>query len=1171
MTKSSHKKSNLLAQKNKVRGLISRLHARKFSSGMTGVPASTIRSVFRSIFLESRALLRPNQYRGFLEWTESQVKSQIPDFIRTPIGFDELRGVSVDAPDVKLNTELLWVSERIRAAGNRINAFRDLAIEVEKLTFCGEFENAIKKLVAIEDDCGASFWSIQLRIALEHQAGGLDRQKRYSAKIRSIFGRGLLTFIGFHTSARNEDKATIGNYIDVIENRIENHPYYDDSVKTYLYYKLGRQSPKLPSGFSDILKVEQSHSLIDLYETFVYVIQEVLQREDMSAHRDTVEKSLRSLDGIDDYRLTKARILLHGSVDRKLLANRDYSASDQLIMGNPRPSLHKSRRICMGREPVDPWPLIYAGFGNASLSNKLHVRHRRPKDVSRLLGCVASRADTAFDAKSVLAKLALNFCGLPSFAGIRDFLEQIISLYPDNEIRPWIVGLNSPTIGVEDIPTQRDSYSVDLAMYSMAATPTSVSWNSFRDPACEFELPSQHARIFTMAGLLRANRYDEAIDLIDQIETEVVPAPVKSLATSGRLHAKYSVGARQDVIEIIVKEGTKGFGRRKLLPIQNSLGSYVWHDYKLLQSRMSSAVALHLLWSENESRTTESLLRFATREFLAKLDSGLPSSLYDQADDFPPRELIYFLSRVCIPKFMDHAAAFRGTDDLMEERQKVCAALRFLDPTNADVYQEEIAEIAQRKAMIDGQWIVDRTRIHVDTDAMKRWAKKELSESFNRYLDLLDIDPSVDVDLDHILNEIMATPVVPNDPAAPKTEAEVVLVSLLEKLGDQFLENPSFGLDFYLSKRIRHQSFIGLIRGPAEFAHLITTRESLSGVYRRNDHWLSKLEDIEREPLEAIEEAFLKFSEKFDSILGVAKDTKFQIRSKHHPDGLVYLQFYRQHIYMLSKVSSAYTTLSEFVDLVATILWTSVEPSLSRVRKYIGEDIKTSIVQSFDELRASVRKHAGNQSATFLELDPVIGKCSADVQTQLDVAAQWFTRIVDINAMQQVFELEQMVTIAIESSLRCQRAFEPQIEKKVHDGDVKMAVSTLIFLHDVLFVALDNVRAHSGLKKPEIAIVARIDQEEETLELEIISDVSRNVDHDRAERNIEDIRVQIANHDFERKSSIEGGSGFVKLAAVATQHEKGSIEFGFQNNDVFRLGVTYSLNIESIPLEDHSE
>ncbi|RLA43683.1 MAG: hypothetical protein DRR42_21395, partial [Gammaproteobacteria bacterium] len=861
----------------------------------------------------------------------------------------------------------------------------------------------------------------------------------------------------------------------------------------------------------------------------------------------------------------------HGNFEHKALAERDHLVSDMLIAGNVKKSLLYSRHYFRTSHPIDPWSLIYAGFGYANFSRARHQRRGSPGDIPKLIGCVASRADTAYDAFSELSKLTLNFCGLPSTVGVRDLLEQIYGRYPDNEIRPWIVGLNSPTIGVEDIPTQWDSYSLDSSVLSKAVTPTTVSWDAFRNPTGESESPSQDTRVFTMAGLLRAKLFAEAIKVVDHIDNEANLEPFKALATFGRLHAKYSIGARQDVIDLLVKEGTRGFGRRKLLPIQKSLENYVWHDYKSMSSRMSAAIALHLLWSENDSRNTESLLRFATREFLEKLESGVPSSLYDHADEYPRNELVYFLRRVCVPKFMDHATAFRGTADLMEERQKICAALRFLDPVNSDEYQLEIAEIAQRKAMIDGQWIVDRTRIHVDTDALKRWAKKEISESFNRYVDLLDIDPSVDVDLDQILNEIMAEPVVPSNPTAPKTEAEVVLVSLLKQLGDQFLENPSFGLDFYLSKRIRHQSFVGLIRGPAEFTHLITTRESLSGEYRRNDHWLRKFENIERESLEAIDEAFLRFSEKFDAILGFAKNTKFQIRSNQHRDGLVYLQLYQRHIYMLSKVSSEYTTLSEFVELVATMLWTSVEPSLSRVRKYICEDIKTNIVQSFDELRASVRKHAGNQSAAFLELDPVIGQCSADVQAQLDVAAQWFTRVLDHNALQQVFELEQMVNIAIESSLRCQRAFEPEIEKTISDGDVKMAVSTLIFLHDVLFVALDNVRAHSGLKKPKIAITARIDQQRETLELAITSDVSRNVDLDLAERNIADIQAQIDKKEFESKTSIEGGSGFVKLAAVATQHPMGNIEFGFQNGDEFRLGVTYSINIESIPLEGHGE
>ena len=157
----------------------------------------------------------------------------------------------------------------------------------------------------------------------------------------------------------------------------------------------------------------------------------------------------------------------------------------------------------------------------------------------------------------------------------------------------------------------------------------------------------------------------------------------------------------------------------------------------------------------------------------------------------------------------------------------------------------------------------------------------------------------------------------------------------------------------------------------------------------------------------------------------------------------------------------------------------------AEVRRFISEDLKTKIALGFDELRASARK-IGEQDPAFLEFDIEIGRCSTEVQRALDDAATWFTH-ADIEASRRYFTLTQIVRIAIDSALKCQRAFEPEISSSV-DGDFEMSASSLVFVHDVVFVALDNVRAHSGLKKPKVDMHVQPNPDDGALTIEVISD-----------------------------------------------------------------------------------
>jgi hypothetical protein len=90
---------------------------------------------------------------------------------------------------------------------------------------------------------GFSLWSIQLRIALENLRGGLEAQKKYTSEVRSKFRQGLLNFISYHTSVRNEEKTTTQKFKDDIIKRIDNHKYFEDFVKTYTKYKLTSEIP----------------------------------------------------------------------------------------------------------------------------------------------------------------------------------------------------------------------------------------------------------------------------------------------------------------------------------------------------------------------------------------------------------------------------------------------------------------------------------------------------------------------------------------------------------------------------------------------------------------------------------------------------------------------------------------------------------------------------------------------------------------------------------------------------------------------------------------------------------------------------------------------------------------------------------------------------------------
>lgn len=1127
---------------HRFRGLISEYKSRKFVEKRNVAKSKQFKSGLSELFLDMRSGLTFDQYRPMLEWVAEQKSGQLLSLQQSSDLYEELAGIYMRAHPVSLQDEIRWITERLRIERARLSAFCFAAFTIQQLTFRGEYEHAIEAMVLLQELFGVSLWSVQTRLALEHLAGGLERHKKYSAEVRSIYKQGLLGFVTYHTSVRNEDRTTFTKYLEDIEQRIDRHPYYDSAIKIYARYRLKDEYPKSDTDLASILRVEQSHSIFDVYQTFVAVLQAIVSRGCDDELKAVIVMSLCDL-GIDDFRIIKILKKVEPA-SRMDLPVRDRTLSNSLLDGNAVRAALTARRLT--RTSTDPWLAIYAGFAHSHARRERTLAQPRPTTIAQTIGRIQSRCTGANDAWHQLAKLALNLRGLPLAAGILDFLRQMKRTHPTETWHPDTIGLNSPTIGIEDY--QEAPLSVTQA------DRTTQIWLRWFSP--QVEAVDDEAQSFANAmGLLRRGDFDEAIAKMLEPNLQWVE-PLRTFRALALLHCHQARGDRQKVIELIANEGSRGESFSSFIPLLSALTGLDWPSYK--QARpIAAAIALHLLWSLDENVHTASTLRFAAGSFLRGTPSRLPSRLAEQCDDYDLHELIYFLRKVCVPHILDLSRVVQGTRAIMDERQAICAALRQLDPANSEDYEHEIFLISNQLALDEGRRIVDSTRIHVDTTALIQWAKRELSEDYGRYRDLVVVEVGSEQTFEDVLRELMDGNPAQRSMFVPNSEADAILVSILKRLGSEFLSNPTFGLDFNLSKRVRHQSFIGLIRGPLEISQLITTRESEIGEYHRNDFWVEKFKSLGAASQDEVDRALRTFAARFDETLMEAKDKYFHIKSDEKPDGMIALTLNDRIISVARAIIGLDLTIEEFLTTVTNLLWGALETSLAQIRTLIGESVKRELIEGFDALRAQVRFHA-ESDPSFLEFDNSVGAASNDVQVKLDEAAIWFNH-PQKDAERALFTLDQALKVAIDTALKSHRGFNPTVSQSV-EGDVHLLASNLVFVHDVVFVAMGNAHKHSGVKAPQIDVKAICDAKSSTLTIEVVSD-SRPSNRETNEKSMAAIRKLIKSGKLGPRTRTEGGSGFLKLAAVVGQSESGDVSFGYTEVGRFKLKVTYALRI----------
>ncbi len=1131
-------------EQNRIRGAIAKYRSRGFSKVALDRHSLLIEDVKRCL-MSARAALYEGDFDRFLKWADNYISALVPPGA-VPV-YAHLSGI-LQGKSIPLEREARWVLARLAADADVLGTYRSAADNVEELILKGSLSEVEPALDGIASVFGESFWSIELRFAVRQLTDGLEGQKKYLAELRSLFKQGLLSFVAYHVSARNEAKTTSSKFrVDTLQ-RIVHRTSYQIGTQHYLQFRLMKETPGGRRAWADILRCEQSGGLIDLYETFVAFCQNL--ESDPSLSRECVEllsAGLRQLASIGDPRLSRLSFMRSAYEHAPPLAQRTIVPEAPLFAGNAARAYRAIRRS-LSRKPREVWQIVYAGAALAASELPRSPSHLCLGAVE-LLGAILGRTEDAADALARLDKVTLNFANLPTMKGlsvlVAQFADRRHAWQPD--FTP--VSQQASSIGPEDVEWEAHSDA-------SAPAPEIVRfWRVYRGS----EASSDGRSLFLLAralNLVSVNRPGDAIEPLDEVLSDEPHGAMRELALSLLLSALSQVGDRQKLIALVGQIGTRGVAQARLLPTAGLIGTYQWDDFRQSGLNIRTCNALHLLWQDTGDEKVASWLRFATSQVLKQV--GRPSTIVDGGFDYPRHELVYFLREVCVPGIMDISRIFKSSREVLEERREVLGALLGLDNSSRDEFQQQILSITNQLTLDDGLTIVDRSRIYVDADSFRQWAKTNIEEDFQRYHDLIKAGIGTGANFDEVMR------LLTTDPQAakaifftPDNQADALLLDMLRAMRDAFLTNTTFGFDYYLSKRIRHQSFVGLIRGPLEFANLITTRETERSDYNTNDSVLASLSALSPEQLSVVSDKLSAFSQSFDETLAALRDSKLQVRSSEKPEGIFEVPLTAQVLVVARSIAQVDRDVGAFADTALAVFWGAIEVYLAVARKLISVDIKNAIAALIDQLRIELRAIAGADPG-FVALDTAFGRASLEVQRNLDGAAGWFTR-ENSKAAARYFTLPEALEIAIESARKSQRSFEAEITRDV-SGDVRVPASGLILITEVIFVALDNVRRHSRLHAtPHIDIRCSANLEEGFLDVEVLSDASDRANGPDEAKRLAEIAALVERNSFEKRAKREGGSGFIKLAAVAKQSNKGAIEFGFVEGGRFRLFVRYSL------------
>ncbi|MBG6111710.1 hypothetical protein IWX84_002598 [Flavobacterium sp. CG_9.10] len=985
----------------------------------------------------------------------------------------------LDSPKLffsSFESEFVWAKNILLKNFEALNQFVLVSEKFSDVLINGNLKDAAVILEDIEREFGFSLWLIKNKIAYLQLVDGLEAQKRYTQSIKNkLKDTTLPRFITHWVSVRNEKQTSSVRYrnrIQTITNRMTSSKQL--GFREYINYHLLAVDDLDPERFIHVLRLEYSSSLIDYYEAFVALLRVLSVNPD-----DKLKSKVFNLVGnnnflINDNRIEHLSVLLGVKKGMPNEVNNYLNNRYNLIFtGNN--STNSDLTLQTLENPI---ALIADSYEKALINNSnknfksidinsfndLSQLRLRDILIDKLSKVIQNGIVNSSEEFNELNKIAMNFASFPwaSAINIQLIKENVAlsKLKADCEIFALkIPYIHSDLIDcIADIKLAR-SYEDLCVHYSPEGITTKfyISLKDLNENAIPLGLTQDYNNLLRGLIEFNINKPHDAIirgEELKKSNNSYFKRRGYSIISYSHLKINDLKMACFSVAECYVKE--RHF--YPFLPLEQILklikpGTAEW---KTVNSFIDFSIVLDAYFKHiNTNLETER--RFAYEDFLLKNGMEKPSELVDYINKFDKNKIIYYLRFICIETIMDTSGAFNGgSEEVVTERLTICRLLLTIDSVNSNVYKQEINDLVKKQVITSRKQEVDQSRIYVDIQSIKNWAESELDENFNRYIAYLKNNLNILENKSQSSNILIQS----NDLSMniPENEVNALLKFMIQEITDAYL-SPDFGLDRFLSTRIRHGILEGHLRRPIQNHELITKREFKNGPYLRNDYWLKKINPTSGKLLKHFDSAFSKFSESYDKLIYEANEW-LQINKQN---GLFNFSVQDDDLNTISTKISQETSLNDFVDLIINALDSSLILQLISIRDALNKNSKIKAKKLLNELYAATH-NIGNSNS--LELQAAINQARTDVQAQFDKIIEWFVPPSSGNTTPYFIEDAMMVAEAIiketDPEFKIEVTTKEENEFSIH-GQLPIFV-------DIFVNIFENVVKRSGLENPEAKI-----------------------------------------------------------------------------------------------------
>lgn len=1113
----------------------------------------------------------------------------------TPNHSGEIRKHKLSAFGKEISHELGWLVFALKLHCEEINLYLTTKQEIENDLILGNYDDGLKKIETLDKVAGVSIWSIEKQFQFYELKHGFEAHKKKLSQYLTDQSDPLVRVLLYHISMRIESNISTKKFNSELDKYIAKHRH-QKKLSGYLRAKLNQNKIDGSENIKSFLSIQSNFPLIDRYEGYIQALLMMLTFKS-SASQDIVvaAKSIHQLfDSIKDPRLSKLGFLLKVSPNYNISENEIdiLKITELFIHGEYTECITKSR-LFLAKNPtcfeiIDIYSkaLIFGQETDIGITTHESI-------LNSIITCLLdlySKNESYLISKDHLEKYSI-FLGSSSLGlsiwnttvretsenrNIEQFNHNIFSDFSNNYFHPrmFIIfndeSINSTTINIVKSVTQDLFWENYLNVIHHKESPDLLISNY-----------NNWSKLFVASMHHIFGEKTRALEIYNELS-------IANNNFNNSYSAYIYYEAILGIILIHIENGEYLSAIEKICSILINRPDF----YERVRSNKLILFAKNELKEEVTANISIPIFMFffghmesndvwiSYDNFLHSNHLNIASEIETIKDRFSIDTLVFFLKEVCIPEIYDSSIMFESQEDLDNERIKICSLLIELDPNNKAHYTTEISEFSRKIRTKIGKQQIDKSKIYVNVDGIWDRNQKDWTELFKRIQDLntLDIESikrmanTTGLFLFYFEDNIENPNGKIKKLATPKSilldqPIFIFFKDFFLDIRDQFIRNTHYGLDSYISMRIRHGTLLGQIRSIFTKPKFITRSEisesNLKGPnkqYHENKYWIDLLctSNTNEKTKNQISQAFNTFSQEIDraseDIKNKLLQIKTEIRSNESNDErkntlalFDYSYTEEELITLFTNNFTQITTVELFFKTSIDALWEKTDSILVNIRNEFSVNTRAVLSKILEKLESSIYKiiqssNLPNKSIFTQE----ITNCKTQLAVELEIISHWFTR----NDKKGIFDfiIQDSIDISLSSISKIfpNKNLSPRInvdsKKRFHGKYLEM-------MTDIFQNIFDNILTNA---KPGTAEI-KIYESGSKLKIQISNQVDETSDVEQMNIKIENTIHRLKKIDEEGLSNKEGGSGYLKI--------KKTLLFGLNRK-------TYSIQLSRIdPVE----